>query len=287
MIRGFVQFGAPSAPSFEFLAQDPDGRLVTAQALADEYRKLQEADFPTATEKFIDTFGEGAFLYTQTKSRALTFGAPVTKDGVEWARRNPAIRDQFPNTYGLFAPPGGEFDITAYTRQLGAGERQKLTPEQAVQLANDRVAMMIYREAKRKVGDSPTAAQRQVLGQLREALKVKYPGFLDKAGLIDKAEPATIVAELQRASKNRKIAATDAGQGLKLYLQARDAAMAQAQAQGLSSFGTAARARPLRDWLRSVAEAITKSHPDFGDVFDQGLSKEMKQDLEEVGTTLG
>src|SRR5690606_4053113 len=72
LIRGSVQFGAPSAPSPEWMVENPDGGLLTTWSLRDEYWTLvEEMGYTEASEEFLNRWGEDLSLIMQGKSRTL------------------------------------------------------------------------------------------------------------------------------------------------------------------------------------------------------------------------
>lgn len=277
VLRALGQLTLPAAPSPEFLARDRDGRIVTAHALREEFRKLQNDDYEGAVETFLDRHGLDSLLYMQPKTRG---GFSPTDALHDFVRDNPEVARRYPHVYGFFAPTGGEWSFPEYDRQLATGEREALGPEDAVKLANHRVAAMIYRTARDKVGTRPTAEQRAWLGELRDALVTDYPGY--EPGTRDATKTRRQIEELARALEVPKLARTDAGQAVATYMQAREKAKAAAQELGLApdSFATAKGARHLRDWLRDLAGALSEEHPDFAPVWDRLLERELADDLD-------
>lgn len=274
-LRGFAQFFAPSAPSPEFLAADKDGNLMAARKLTEIYAELQAEDYETATQRFLDAYGEGALLLMQPKTKG---GARPTDVLDRWVRENPGLRDKYPTVYGWFGPQGGDFSMDFYSRQIRSGEREAVTPNEAVALANHRVAAMAYRQAKDQVDGRTDLPARQWLAKIRGQLLEQYPGYEPMPRDLGKTDRT--IRELAHAAKDPKLAATDAGQGITAYLKARAmAAKASTDELGLTSgFGKAKRARYLRDYLRNVADEIAKEHPDFAEVWDLVLSRELADD---------
>lgn len=273
MIRAMAQFVAPSAPTPEFMARDKNGDLLTAHKLAQEFRDLQAADYETAVEQFLDKYGDDALLYTQPKSRG---GFNPTEELHEWIRNNPGLSAKYPDVYGYFAPAGGEFSITELDRQLATGERENLTPEEGVRVANARVAAMKYRKAQESVGTAPSSAQKAWLRDVREALTEDYPGYEPEKFELGRTEVA--IRQLRSAVDDPTVTKTDAGQALVAYMRARDKAVETARAAGYAGFGRANAMAPVRAWLRDIAETLTEEHPDFLPLYDRVLEREMKDD---------
>jgi hypothetical protein len=195
------------------------------------------------------------------------------------------VKKKFPFTYGYFAPQGGEFDAEAYRRTIEEGTRNRLTVEQWTQLANHRVASFMYRKEKEVFGDSPTDEQRRWLGDLKTYLMDRYPGY-ERAvfGLEQRAEPEQVIEELQRAVKDPKLAKTGTGKALAEYFAERDAMAEVSEQRGYarSSFATAQANRDLRDYLRQLGDFLSGEHPDFAEVWDSVLNRELNEDVEDV-----
>jgi hypothetical protein len=155
-----------------------DGTTVTAKLLSDDLNQMRKDNYDQSTENFLDKYGDAALLFLQSSSRPLVAGAASTKEQENFARDNPDLVQLLPNSYAFFAPQGSQKeDLSSITRQIHMGERQSLTPEQQLRMANDTVGSMIYYQAKAKLGTRISQPQQAWLGQLKQALMEKYPGF--------------------------------------------------------------------------------------------------------------
>ncbi|HVF75486.1 MAG TPA: hypothetical protein VM938_10595 [Acidimicrobiales bacterium] len=279
-LRGAAQFVAPSAPSPRFLAFDKDGNLLMQQRMIEEYQKLDEAEKAGGTpalEAFLERFGEDALLVVQGKTEGPS--AP-TKEVADWQREHPELARRFPDVYGFFAPGGGEFDIDAYTRQIASGERKAISPEDALKRVNARIAGMVYRNAKDKLGDRRDPGATEWLRTIREALMEEYPGY--DPGSYDPGRTDRNIRQVEAALEHEAVRATDAGEGARLYLLARERAIESAKASGLTTFGSAKKARGIRQWLRAVATSIAEEHPGFAPLYERVFEQEMVDDREEA-----
>ena len=292
-IRGMAQAFAPSPPSPEFVAYDKDGRLQTQFRLAEEYRKIQEEQkdlgTPEATNRvFIETFGEGAVLAVIPNTKQAQDQSPVapTKTAYEFYQGNKKAAERFPTVFGLFAPEGDgeDFDFVAYQQQLDSGQREVITPDEAVRRANQRLGRMVYENAQNRAGKSaaeasgtkwkPTTEQKQALGDLKALLAEDYPGY--SASFSN--DTPKLLEDLKRAAVDPTLAKTKAGQGLEIWLKARDAAEAGAQAQFGVSWKQADRSRPIRDAMRALAENLGQDFPGFTNIYERALEREMTRD---------
>lgn len=278
-IRGAAQFFAPSAPSPQFLEKDVDGKFMLASKLTEEYRKLldDKATRANASSLFLEKFGSNFYLYLQGKSRQVGGGAPVSKEGADWVARNRDIARDYPGTYGLYAPPGGELDIDVFGGSFRRGEREPLDPETATRLANARAGRMVYDQAKERVGKKVSRPEREWLAQVREALATEYPGYGDETIQPKRVDVKQVLREAKAAVDDPRLADNEAVKGLGLYLQGREKALAAAKKRGYSTLGGAS-VRDLATWLRTLADAIAEDHPDFEPLFERGLARELPRE---------
>lgn len=279
-IRALAQSTAPSAPMWEFLAKTKNDEMVTTFALAQEYRKFQEDDYKTATEKFVAKFGEGAFLATIGKST----GPSVSKGAYDWSRENPEAARAYKDVYGYFVgAKDDKLDLPAFQRQFDTGERAVRTPEDAKELADQRLGRMIVAAAQAKVTQrngrpAPTKSEDAWLTSVKTAVGQEYPGYIVES--YDPRKTPAMIKQVIDAGSNDTLGRTDAGQGVQVYAAAREKALEAARERGLKSFAKSAKTKDIRDWLRSVATAIQQEHPDFADVYDNVLSRELPDEQE-------
>lgn len=306
-MRGVTQFGGPTGgrplafaeltprgvkaaqdawrernPGKELPAAYTNGDLVASQLILDDFSEMQKKDYDGAVLSFLQKYGDNALLFMQPKSRATVGALPVTSEGDDWVSDNPEIVKKYRNTYGYFAPQGDpeDFEFSAYNRQFATGEREMLTPEEQIKLANNRVAQMIYSQARKRaegMGDAGDA----LLRQLKAALATEYPGFDEKVGLAERAEFPQLIRELTAASEDDAIAETDAGQGLIVYLAARDRALKAAEQMGVSTLG-GKKVAGLRKFLRDMGASLSTEHPGFARLYEELLSREVDIDEEEA-----
>lgn len=294
-LQALGKFVLPASASLQPMAQDKDGRTVTAKLLSDDLIQMRKDDYDTSTEKFLDKYGDNALLFLQSSSRPLVAGAASTKEQEDFARTNPELAKAFPNSYAFFANQGDQTqDFNSITRQIHMGQRQSLTPQQQVAMANDQVGSMIYYQAKAKFGARISDPQQQWLNQLKQMLIEKYPGFgvpITGVGarVTDTAQGVTdvVIPEMRKALDNEKMAATDTGQALAQYMELRDGLDKIAQSRGLKAgaFTTATHAQDLRAVLNKAAGILAADSPGFSMLFDRLLSRELKTDTQPGATT--
>lgn len=288
VVRGALQNILPTGPQIKFVAADANGDLFSFQVLTEEYYKLFEAaggDHAEATRQFTSRFGFEPHLLRQGKSRSIRKRA-VTKPGALWERQHPDVVKAFPLTVGFFAPEDfeEEFDFDAYLRAIDAGDRETLTPEQMTLLANNTAGWAMRRHAIDQLeaaGVEGEAAQ-AALKAIDRIIEEHYPGYrkTDTFGIGVKPRREHVIEELERAVGNPTIAATDAGKGARLYLDARRQLLDVAASRGFKTLG-GQQVADLRTAARDIAAAIVDEHPGFAAVWDEVLSREVDIDDEE------
>jgi hypothetical protein len=274
MLRGLAQIWSPSAPSQEYVTLDREGNGLLQARLVEEYQKLlndtANGGYKTATERFVEKFGEGAILTVVSRTEG---GAPPTEETNTFAKAHPDVVRTYRDVYGFFLERGGEFSYQAYKDQIATGERQTVTPKEAMEIANQRLGQMVYNQHKAMVGERPTREQRAWLGKVRDAIEVEYPGYNPTPASL--RDNKLLITRMVEASADPVLAATKAGQGLRQYLVARSQAQAVAESRGLKSFTHAKAATDLRTYLRDVAEEVELQFPAFGELFERTFNREM------------
>lgn len=282
-IRGAAQFFAPSPPSPEFVSKDKDGNAVLAIKMVEDYRKMQDEDYTTSMERFIEKYGEGAFLTTVSKTEG---GGTPTDVMYDFVRQNPEIARQYKDVFGYFMPTGGEFNQKAYQYQLREEMRNPIKPAEAIEIANQRLGAMVYRQAQSKVTKNaagkptPTKEERVWLAQVRDAIAEEHPGY--NATPANLRDQKVLIQKLMEAADNPTLASTEAGKGLAIYKQARQEALEMARQRGFTTFISSNGTADLRRALRTLADQIGQQYPDFIELFDRTLNREMVSDGEMV-----
>lgn len=279
-------FTLPASPGYDFYAEDKTGNLVLLQQLRDEWNekrnKLYDKGVPNASQEafrwFINQYGTDNIFATQAKSTLKVVGLEPTKEMRRWERENPDAVTNFPQTWGLFAPKGGEFNYDAYVSQIDVGYRDPMTPETAARAAISRRADAMYAKFRKMAPDVPNREQSAWLRQVREAIATQFPGSTPGAYGGDEDSVARIT-ELQMAAKDPKLSKTELGEALGIYFDARDranqAALANPKGES-SSIESSGETQALRDWLYGVADELAAEYDGFAEAWEQVLSREFK-----------
>ena len=271
-LRALFQFTGPSSPQIDF-GLETDGGDITASAIAQEFYKFQTENPDNAVQRFIETFGENAFIYLGHKTEPIAGGLEASEAFGDWQRDNSGLFSQYSQVAGYFAPGGDDFSFETWYRQIQKGQRRRLTAPEMVAAAQYRLGSAVYRSKRNQLGDRISTEQRDWLSQWRKYLNSQYPGFPVKANF-NPGQFESFISELKLAVQDNRLANNDVAQAVKEYIAARDKALAQAGAVNLKSLDSV-RAEPLRDWLSSIAQVLTQRTPEFARIFEDKLAAEV------------
>lgn len=273
-VRAGVQFFSPTTPSFRFLIEDKTGSLLAMSVAVEDYYNLQEANYETASQTFMDLYGEDAILAVIPKSGATTYGLPRNLEQRNFVLNNPELKKNFPSTYGLFLPQTDDFDYEVYLQNFISGDREDLSVDQWIALGNSMRGDMLFQRYKEQIGTRTDKPARDWLAEVRRRIMETFPS--GPTGLPEKPDTDQMIMEMYQALDNPAAAATDAGQGMALYFGYRDQALAAAEGLGRRSFNQSDDTQYLREWLNEVAEKVIEKHPDFQYAWDIVLSREAR-----------
>ncbi len=274
--RALSQFAGPSAGTTEFKVETKQGDVFVS-SLVKEFYDMQadpQIGYDKALPLFLETYGDEMALYVSSKSRANAEGLEATEEFGRWADDNEQLIEDYPEVARYFAPAGSDFSFTVYDRQLKAGERVKLTDDQLIELAQQRIGSAKFRQAREQVGPYPSASAKDLLKRYRTFLSKKYPGFPEFAEF-EVGKFYNDVADLKKIVFDDRVADTGMGKAVTEYLLARDQAIAASGSteQGFRQAKSAAR---LRDGLAALGLALSKQEPNFARIFDRLLASEVE-----------
>jgi hypothetical protein len=274
IMRGFIQFTGPARFSPEFKVPTDQGDVM-ATSLTKEFFDMQNdtanGGYGTAVQRFIDTFGEDAFIYLGRKSRSLVGGLESTEEAGRFQAENKELFRRYSDVAGYFAPAGGRYSPQAYFRQLQTGAKERVSAQELTDQAQRTIGFAYYKAVRDKAGPYPNDAQRDYLRRYREFLVKKYPGF-------GKGEVKTSQERLNEIERLRKAAEfmpdNTVAQGVLKYLAKRDEALVALNEVGLTTLA-GKQAAPVREYLYQYGEVVAETYPDFGRVWEQLLSYEV------------
>lgn len=277
-LRGIFQFIAPSAPQPRVFIETTKGSQVRA-VLTEEFYRLQQVDYETAVEKFVERFGPLALIATVPYTRTEEGGRPVlglrpTEKFNDFESTHGGLFKSFPHVAGLFGPQDAGYDFQVYERQARL-YRESKTQTERLEDYNHMLGQMAFDSYKGQLPANPSAAQRRWLADWKRELMAEYPGFGSRPLNITAVEAN--VNELARAAAHESLADNDLAEAVRRYMGYRAKAI---EASPSTGWNQANSARPLRDWLREWAEEISTETPEFRRIWDVLLSRELNDDLE-------
>ena len=239
--------------------------------LSKYFRQLQEEDYDTAVRKFMETFGDDAFLYMASKTKTTVGGLDASKEFAQWERDNSKFFDTYEEVAGFFAPVGTEFDYQVYTRQIELGLRELLEPDELVAESQRLVGVALYREVVRYAGPKPSKDERKIISDYRKDLYEQYPGF-ERADINTNKTPANI-SILYEAAFDSRMDNNNIAIATREYLNVRDYALEIAAERGV---GLGAEANSdLQGILREEGERLVGQYPEFARLWDRLLFSEV------------
>lgn len=293
MVRAAATYWTPASPSYRFQKQDVNGMVWSYSNLGNEYRKIleeQNSDENATYAEFNRRFGflPHPFIGGRTYS---TVDRSRTEEGFKFERANPELFNRYPSTAMYLDPSGGvgTYDHDATLRQLKEGERQAWTGDQMIYLQQDQLGDLMFDNVKNTSKGMESAAERDAyVSANRAEIQELYP--LWNQPIPGKAQSYTNeqqMAEVRAWMTDPAVMGTSAAQGARIYMQERDAIMAQIEVLGGKTLSATSQTTEQgqisnigRQSLRSLADEITLQYPQFGPLFDSVFSYEVRAELD-------
>jgi hypothetical protein len=272
ILRGVIQFTGPAAGDFDFSVVTKEGDTHTV-GLATALQALRENNPDTAALRFIEIFGENAFIYLSNKTTTEMGGLGASKEFGNFERSNPSLFRKYKEIAGFFGPSGTDFDFEVYTRQLATGSRKRLTPEEIIDASQKAIGMAFYNDMKSEFGPKMNKAQREYLANYKLAIIAKYPGFGKMK--LDPGKTSRDITKLFEAAKTEGLQNNNVATAVKYYEDIRGKALAEANRRGFPSLESS-ELSDLHEYLYDYASTLTEQTPDFGKVYDRLLSQELE-----------
>jgi hypothetical protein len=274
--RAFSQFAGPTAGTTEFKVKTDEGDIFVSSLVKEFYDMQADPNigYDKALPMFLQIYGDEMALYVGSKSRSLVEGLEATEEFGQWEGDNKGLIEDYPEVARYFAPAGSDFSFAVYDRQLRGGLREKLTDDELIKLAQQRIGSAKYREAREQVGPYPSDDAKDLLKKYRTFLSKKYPGFPEFAEF-EVGKYYNDVADLKKIVFDDRVADTGVGKAVREYLLAREQSIA-ASGSTEQGFRQAKGAARLRDGLASLGLALSKQEPNFARIFDRLLASEVE-----------
>lgn len=273
VLRGVTQFTGPASGDFSLKVSTKGGDVHTI-GLATALQSLRENNPDTASLRFIEIFGEDAFMYLASKTTSEVGGLGVSKQFGDFERSNPALFRIYKDIAGFFGPTGTDLDYEVWTRQLKTGKRRRLTDDEIIDASQKSIGMAFYRDMKKYFGPKMNKDQREYLSNYRDQIIAKYPGFGKME--YDPEETERNIGSLFEAAKRDELKNNKVAESINYYEQVRNAALQEAYRRGFKSLGSP-QLGDLHEYLDGYAETLVQQNPDFANVYDRLLSQEFGQ----------
>ena len=274
VMRGLGQFFGPSRPTNKMSVETKKGD-VFVNVLSMELRKMQLEDYDSAIPRFLDIYGDQVFVYLSGKTKAVYGGLQASKQFGDFERANKDLFRKYKGVAGYFVEGGTDLDWQVYTRQLATGQRERLSPDETLAAAQKYVAYSQYRQVQDLIGPYPNGEQKEYLATFREYLGEQYPGFT--SAVYDPNKMKNDIKQLQDAVQDPNLADNQVAIAARLYLQTRDAVLAEAANRGLTTIDRSKNTSDLRGYLREYAVTLKEQYPDFARLYDRLLLQEVDE----------
>jgi hypothetical protein len=272
VLRGVTQFTGPASGDFNMKVAAKGGDYHTV-GLSTALQALRESNSDTAALRFIEIFGDNAFMYLSNKTTSEAGGLGASKEFGDFERNNEDLFRIYPDIGGFFGPAGTDFDFEVYTRQLKSGKRRRLTDDEIIDASQKVIGMAFYRDMQRYFGPKMDKNQREYLSNYKDQIIAKYPGF-GKMNL-DPQKTERDITSLFDAAKRDDLKDNGVAQAVNFYEQVRTAALQEANRRGFDSLKST-ELGDLHEYLYGYAETLAQQSPDFAKVYDRLLSQEFE-----------
>lgn len=302
LAQGIGQFVGPARPSivmeiptkYEGLLDKGDieemisGGDVTNLTLTRVFRLLQEEDYDTAPQKFIEMFGEDVIYYMAGRTQATVGGLQASEEFGDWQAENSEFADTHKQVFGYFAPIGSTFDKQAYILQIQRGLRERRTdPFELVEDVEYIAASGLYRSFLNDLSKDGeiSAVDTARLKLYRADLEEKFPGYALREQVTNRTE--MMITRAVEAANDSRVQDNPIAEAVRAYDEWRTWAIEVAQTRRTIAGGAPAQKNilsgkanaDLRAQLRTIGDLIVQKTPEFGRIYDAVFYYE----IDEVG----
>ena len=270
IMRVGQRFLGPTAPTVGYKVKKGDVDVYVDEMIK-ELQKMQEQNYDTAVQRFLNVYGKEMELYVGSKTKTVVKGLEGSREFGEWELANPDIFNEFPDEAAYFANAGSDFNFDVYQRQLKQGKRVKLTDDELIQTAQNRVGSAKYRAARKLFGAFPNEQQRGILDMYRAQLNEEHPGF-PRFAEFKVGEYENTIFNLKKMVVDPRLVDNPLSPVLKKYLTARDAGIAGSGGKSLNS----KKATPYRSYLYYYGNQLADSSPEFARIWQRVLAQEVE-----------
>lgn len=270
VMRVAQRFLGPTAPQVGYKVKKGDVDVYVDEMIK-EFQKMQEQNYDTSVQRFLNVYGKEMELYVGSKTRTVVKGLEGSREFGEWELANSDIFTEFPDEAAYFANAGSDFNFDVYQRQLKQGKRVKLTDDELIQTAQNRIGSAKYRAARKLFGAFPNEQQREILDMYRAQLNEEHPGF-PRFAEFKVGEYENTIFNLKKMVVDPRLVDNPLSPVLRKYLAARDSGIAQSGGKSLDS----KRATPYRSYLYYYGNQLAEQNAEFARIWQRVLAQEVE-----------
>jgi hypothetical protein len=271
ILRAAQQFLGPTSPQVG-LKVKAQGIDVYVDQMAKVFEKMQEENYDTAVQRFLSVFGNEMALYVGSKTQSQIPGLEASREFGEWEFENgDLLQGEFKEVAAYFAPAGSELNFDVWKRQLGQGKRVKLTDDELIKSAQNRIGSSKYRAARKMFGSFPNDAQRAKLDAYRASLNEQYPGF-PRFAQFEVGKFPNQIDKLGKLVEDPRVQDNELTPLIREYLATRKIYLAQAGGKSFES----KKATPSRMFMYNYGNRLAQQNPQFDRIWQRLLIQEVE-----------
>ena len=270
-LRAAQQFLGPTSPQVGIKVK-AQGIDIYVDQMAKVFEKMQEENYDTAVQRFLNVFGSEMALYVGSKTQSQIPGLEASREFGEWEFENgDLLQGEFKEVAAYFAPAGSELNFDVWKRQLGQGKRVKLTDDDLIKSAQNRIGSSKYRAARKMFGGFPNDAQRMQLDAYRASLNEQYPGF-PRYAQFEVGKFPNQIDKLGKLVEDPRVQGNPLTPLIREYLNTRELYLAQAGGKSFES----KKATPARMYMYNYGNRLAEQNPQFDRIWQRLLIQEVE-----------
>jgi hypothetical protein len=270
-LRAAQQFLGPTSPQVGIKVK-AQGIDIYVDQMAKVFEKMQEENYDTAVQRFLNVFGNEMALYVGSKTQSQVPGLEASREFGEWEFENgDLLQGEFKEVAAYFAPAGSELNFDVWKRQLGQGKRVKLTDDDLIKSAQNRIGSSKYRAARKMFGGFPNDAQRMQLDAYRASLNEQYPGF-PRYAQFEVGKFPNQIDKLGKLVEDSRVQGNPLTPLIREYLNTRELYLAQAGGKSFES----KKAIPARMYMYNYGNRLAEQNPQFDRIWQRLLIQEVE-----------
>jgi hypothetical protein len=271
ILRAAQQFLGPTSPQVG-LKVKAQGIDIYVDEMTKVFQKMQEENYDTAVQRFLSVFGNEMALYIGSKSQSQIPGLEASREFGEWEFENKdLLSGEFKEVAAYFAPVGSELNFDVFNRQIQQGKRIKLTDDELIKSAQNRIGSSKFRAARKMFGPFPNEAQSIRLDAYRALLNQEYPGF-PRYSQFEVGQFPNQIDKLGKLVEDSRVQDNPITSVLREYLNTREIYLAQAGGKSFES----KKATPSRMYMYNYGNKLAQENPQFDRIWQRLLIQEVE-----------